>query len=636
MTRRFLIFCRILGIAAIFAILPQSLPAFLREAEAKDFFPGYPVVVSAQAERVVAAARPEKEADFAKEVRLLRIRMHEMGILSINALPDLIFERAVREGWKKEAAPVFRAMREVSPFSVPMWAWLVKDDLVSGNFPDLFQDLYGLSGALRRFGPALLGYASWLISFLSAAGCWFALWGSVALFLRARPSLEGDLLRILKVPYREYLAPVLVALVFLLPLLAGFGLAMTACIWLLLSVAYLRRGELIIMTGVVLVLVGLLLGGGILHSMKMFAVDPGGGWLGGEGTLAVARKKGDAGGQGPLLGVTLSWMRRFEKARSEMQSGDAVSAEKRWTLLLEEGRDLQEILNNRGVSRAQQGKLREALDDFESAAVKRPEDPSALWNAYQAHLQMFSLDRARLIQPEAWERIQKFPPLFLRPADMDQGEWIASPLPVREIWKAVFQLREDWIRDAGESDLFAMYFHPLSAPGAVVFLAAVLLSSSAWNLLSRKLWIHGTCRSCGGRSLVVRSREVSDICGPCRVNLGGGIRMGPERTRRVQGIVLHRRFVRLASLAVPGAGALWSGKEIRALVYGGALSLALAGVTCSLGGGRAGGPLIAELQKTVALWSLLLALLLWVGGAAWGMRSFAVLQQTHNVGRERV
>lgn len=112
--------------------------------------------------------------------------------------------------------------------------------------------------------------------------------------------------------------------------------------------------------------------------------------------------------------------------------------------------------------------------------------------------------------------------------------------------------------------------------------------------------------------------------------------MGPERTRRVQGIVLHRRFVRLASLAVPGAGALWSGKEIRALVYGGALSLALAGVTCSLGGGRAGGPLIAELQKTVALWSLLLALLLWVGGAAWGMRSFAVLQQTHNVGRERV
>ncbi|MBI5575875.1 MAG: tetratricopeptide repeat protein [Deltaproteobacteria bacterium] len=636
MTRRFLISCGCLSLVTIFLAFPLAMPGLSAASVGKDFLSGYPAPVRSQAERVGAVARAGREAELAKEVRLLRVRMHETGILSINAFPDLVFERAVREGWKKDAAPVLRILREVSPFSVPMWAWLAKEDIISGRLQEFLQDLEGMAGATRRFGPALLGYASWLFTFMTAAGCWFALWGSSILFLRARPSLEGDLLRALDIPYRESVAPVLLALIFLLPVAAGFGLAVAACIWLLLSVAYLRRGELVLLTAVVLVLVGLVLAGGILHSLRTFGDEARVGWLGGEGNLSFARSnKGSAAGMVFLPGGTFSWMQRFERARLEMQSGDPAAAEKRWNSLIDDGRDLQEVVNNRGVARAQMGKVREALDDFESAAVKHPGDPSALWNAYQAHLQLFNLDRARLIQPEAWDRIQRLPPFFHRPADMEQGEWIASPLPVREIWKVVFRLREDWIRDAGESDMFLSFFRPLSASGAVVFLAAVLLFSSAWNLLSRKLWVHSTCRSCGSRSLVVRSREASDLCGPCRVNLGGGIRMGKERTRRVQGIVLHRRYVRLASLAVPGAGALWSGKEIRVLVFGMMFSTALAAVTCSLGGLRAGGPLVADLQRTVSVWGVVATAVLWAGGAVWGIRSFTILQQNRNVAGER-
>ena len=112
--------------------------------------------------------------------------------------------------------------------------------------------------------------------------------------------------------------------------------------------------------------------------------------------------------------------------------------------------------------------------------------------------------------------------------------------------------------------------------------------------------------------------------------------MGRERSRRVQGIVLHRRFVRLASLAVPGTGALWAGKEIRVLAYGAALSLALGAVTCSLGAGRAGGPLVAELQRSVTTLGMAAAAVLWAGGAAWGIRSFTTLQRDRNVAGERV
>jgi hypothetical protein len=94
--------------------------------------------------------------------------------------------------------------------------------------------------------------------------------------------------------------------------------------------------------------------------------------------------------------------------------------------------------------------------------------------------------------------------------------------------------------------------------------------------------------------------------------------------------------VKGASLLVPGSGAFWAGKEGRALLYGVALSVALAVVTLSLGGQRTGDPLVAELQATVAGWGAVLAALLWAGGAAWGVRSFSSLQRIYNIAGERM
>lgn len=585
----------------------------------------------------MAIAGPGQETALAAEVRLLRIRMHGLGILSMNAIPDLLFERALREGWAKEATPLLRAVREVAPFSVPMWVWLVKEDLLHLSAAEFLRDLEGLTGCLQRFGPALVGYAAWLVSLLCAGGCWFVVWCSISLFMRARPSLEGDLLRFLKeIPSREYLAPLLAVLVFVLPLLAGIGLAVAACFWLVLSAGYLRRGELLILAAGIVLLAGLLLGGGILHSLRMFGGEGSGGWLGAEGNLAVVPYRGLEEAQGPLSEGAHSWMVRFERARSEMQAGHVASAERLWTSLVKEGGEHPEVLNNRGIVRAQQGRIGEALSDFEAAISRRPQDGPALWNAYQAHLALFNLEQARRIQPESWERIQRTAPFLLRPSDMEAGEWIASPLPVTEIWKTIFQFREEWIRETGESEFFAMFFHPLSPRSALLFLAAAALCSVGWKFLSRRLWVHGTCRACGSRSLVVRARETSDICTPCRVKIGGGIRAGGERNRRVQGIVMHRRYVMSASLLVPGSGALWAGKEVRVLIYGVALSLSLGAVTLSLGGRLLGDPLVAELEKAALVWAALVAALLWAGGAAWGMRSFSALQRIHNIAGERI
>ncbi len=622
--------------AVALAVLLLALPGCPPEASATDLLPGYPETVRTQAERVVAIAGPGKEAALAAEVRLLRIRMHALGILSINPIPDLLFERAVREGWKREATPVLRGVKEVSPFSVPMWAWLVREDLLSANLEDLSRDLEGLTGSIRRFGPAQIGYAAWLLSFLSAAGSWFVIWASLSLFLRARPSIEGDALRFLQVRWREYLVPIMVVLVFLLPMLAGFGLAIVAGAWFLISAGYIRKGELVITTTGIMVLAGLLLCGGILHSLMPFGGSANsGGWLGGEGNLAVVRPKGAEGVQVPLSTSTLSWMVRFEKARSQMQAGNAEVSEEMWTELVADGRELPEVLNNRGITRAQQGRIEEAISDFEAALSKNPGDAPALWNSYQAYLMVFNLERARSIQPEAWKRVREMSPFLFRPADMEQGEWMASALPVGEFWKAIFHFRSAWVWEAGKSESFGMFFRPLSGRGALLFLAVVWLSSGAWKLISRRLWIHGTCLACGSRALVVRSREASEICAPCRVKIGGGIRAGDERDRRVQGIVMHRAYVKTASLFVPGLGALWSGKEIRPLVFGVVLSIALGGVSSSLGGRRLGEPLVYELQSNVALVAIILAVVLWAWGAYWGIRSFHMLQRTHNIAGER-
>ena len=146
-----------------------------------------------------------------------------------------------------------------------------------------------------------------------------------------------------------------------------------------------------------------------------------------------------------------------------------------------------------------------------------------------------------------------------------------------------------------------------------------------------KLWVNCTCRVCGSRSMIIGNRDESDICTPCRAQIGSGIRAGEERDRRVQGILLHRRFVRLASIFVPGTGVLWAGKEIRTFVFGLMLAGSLAGVTTSLGIAAEGNPIVDSLQRSVLFFFLLSTTLLWFFGTAWSLRSFSSLQRRFNI-----
>ena len=74
--------------------------ALLSRLAAADSFPGYPAAVRNQAVRVVEAAGPGKEEALEREAASLRRAMFYYAILSMNAVPDRIFDRAVREGWK--------------------------------------------------------------------------------------------------------------------------------------------------------------------------------------------------------------------------------------------------------------------------------------------------------------------------------------------------------------------------------------------------------------------------------------------------------------------------------------------------------------------------------------------------------
>src|SRR3990172_5971889 len=156
----------------LFVLLVFSL-GFPVHSVAADLFSWYAPEVRAQALRVVETAGPGREKELAIEVRGLRKKMYSHGILSVNAIPELVFRRADREGWKKELGPSLRVIAEISPLSAPVWAWLVMEDFRSMRFSNLFPDLEGLSGAVWRFGPARLGYAAWLVSFPLAGACWF-------------------------------------------------------------------------------------------------------------------------------------------------------------------------------------------------------------------------------------------------------------------------------------------------------------------------------------------------------------------------------------------------------------------------------------------------------------------------------
>ncbi|MBP2686033.1 MAG: hypothetical protein H6Q81_938 [Deltaproteobacteria bacterium] len=557
---------------------------------AADLFPGYPESVRRQAIRVVEAAGPGKGEALEPEVRALRRAMFVNAILSMNAVPDRIFDRAAREGWTRGSYDSMRAVTRVAPLSVPLWAWLASEDLVRFRIEEFLFDVKGMWGALHQYAPGLLGYAVWLLLFASASACWFVIWASLNLLMRAVPALTLDVARLFKgLPRQGIFASGIVLAVFAVPVAWGVGIAAAAGFWIAISTAYLRRRS----------------------------VD------------------GDAG-QGVLSGAEWERMARFARARAEMEGGNLRTAETLWTELIAEGGNSADAYNNRGIVRVRLGRAEEGLADFEEAASLWPAGGRAQWNAYQVYLQEFLLVQAARIQPVAWAGIRGLVPFDYRAEEMTHGELVAAPLRVGDVWRSLFTVRGSWFREARGSAFHSLFFRPVPGGWVMALLAAVLAWAALWKLLSRKVWVSSVCRSCGAGTLVVRSRETVDTCNACRAQVGKGIRVGEERELRGLGISLHRRYVRACSVLFPGAGALWAGKEFQVLLYGLVLSFSAGLFTVSWSAGRLAGGLIGDMQADI--WKIALGAVgvLWLVGAAWGWRSFEILQLRHNISGERL
>ncbi|MGZ8460588.1 MAG: hypothetical protein ACXWW2_09175 [Candidatus Deferrimicrobiaceae bacterium] len=587
---------------------------------------------------MVEAAGPGKGEALEREVRALRLAMFDHAILSMNAVPDRIFDRAAREGWKRRSYESLRAVTRVAPLSVPLWSWLAREDAERFRLEEFLFDFDGLSGALRQYGSGLLGYAVGIVLFASASACWFAVWASINLLLRACPALTSDVARLFKgLPRPDIFASGVVLAGFVGPIAFGVGIAAAAVFWVALSAAYLRRGEFVIGGTAVLLLFGVFLGGGFLESIHpMSGKARQGGWLGGEGYFF-------RGGSEFVDGAAVvppepQWerMARFARARAVMQGGDWRAAESLWTGLIEEGGDVADAYNNRGIVRVRLGRTEEGLSDFDAAALLSPAGGRAQWNAYQLYLQEFRLEQAARIQQDAWSGIRRLVPYDYRAEEMTHGELVASPLRVGDAWRTLFTVRERGLRMGRGSVFRGMFFRPIPGVWVPAFLAAGGVWMALWKLLSRKIWMNSVCRSCGARTLVVGSRESTDICNACRAQVGQGIRVGEERERRGLSISLHRRYVRACSVLFPGAGALWAGKEFRTLLYGILLSLSAGLFTVSWSAGRLAGGLIGDMQTDIWRVALGAVAVLWLLGVAWGWRSFETLQLDHNVAGERL
>ena len=605
---------------------------------AADLFPGYPESVRRQAIRVVEAAGPGKGEVLEPEVRALRRAMFVNAILSMNAVPDRIFDRAAREGWTRGSYDSMRAVTRVAPLSVPLWAWLASEDLVRFRIEEFLFDIKGMWGALHQYAPGLLGYAVWLLLFASASACWFVIWASLNLLMRAVPALTLDVARLFKgLPRQGIFASGIVLAVFAVPIAWGVGIATAAGFWIAISTAYLRRGELVIGGTAILLLAGVFLCGGFLEAIHPVAATARqGGWLGGEGYFYRARSVDGDAGQGVLSGAEWERMARFARARAEMEGGNLRTAETLWTELIAEGGNSADAYNNRGIVRVRLGRAEEGLADFEEAASLWPAGGRAQWNAYQVYLQEFLLVQAARIQPVAWAGIRGLVPFDYRAEEMTHGELVAAPLRVGDVWRSLFTVRGSWFREARGSAFHSLFFRPVPGGWVMALLAAVLAWAALWKLLSRKVWVSSVCRSCGAGTLVVRSRETFDTCNACRAQVGKGIRVGEERELRGLGISLHRRYVRACSVLFPGAGALWAGKEFRAMLYGILLSLAAGLFTVAWSAGRMAGGLIGDMQTDLWRAALGTVAVLWLLGAAWGWRSFENLQLRHNVSGERL
>lgn len=617
----------------ILMVVLASVPASGLAAEP---FSGYPGKVREQAVRVVWAASPNPTEAYVQETRTLRKQMFRHGILSVNAVPDLVFERARKEGWTGEASGALRETARVAPLSVPLWAWLLRDDVLRIAPHRLLSDAAGLAGAVRAFVPALPGSVSYLLSLFSAAACWFAAWASISLLLRARAPLTADVARLFRTfPHPGIPAALAVWICFTAPVLAGAGLGACAVFWIALSAGYLRRGELAIAATAIFLLLGVFLAGGVLGSLDGLAAGSrAGAWVGVEGYFPRPGPDPPAAGDPSSPGSRWGGMVRFGKARAEMQAGNLAESERIWSELIRAEYDLAGSYNNRGIVRARLGRTDEALTDFEAAVARTPSGGPAHWNAYQLYLGSFRLEKAARIQSAAWSSIGNLPPFDIRAEEMARGELVPSPLRAERFFADLFLFPGGFLREAARSPVHALFFRLLPGAWIPAFLAAGICWAAAWFLLSRKVWLHCACRACGALTMVARAKETTDVCNSCRAMVGAGVRGGEERERRILNVRLHRRYVRVCSVLLPGSGALWAGKEFRAMAYGFALSIPLGALTVSLGARSASRGMIPEMQALFAGVAAACAVLVWAAGARWGWRSFDALQRQHNVAQE--
>ncbi len=603
---------------------------------AAEPFTGYPAGVREAARRVLNVAQPGLEEALEPEVQSLRKAMFDHAILSMNAIPDLIFERARQEGWNDQAGRVLRPVARVAPFSVPLWAWLIREDLATFSLARLTKDVEGLEGALRQYEPGFLGCAAFILFFFCAAASWFVVWASISLLLRAQPALTSDLARpFQRIPRPEILAFLAFLGCFLAPILAGVGIGVAALFWFFLSAGYLRRWELVMATTAILVLGAVFLCGGAIESIgKVSGEARRGGWLGGEGYYPRPRADAKSLSGNSLSGPRWKELEKFARARAEMQSGDLALAESMWTDWIREARDPAAGYNNRGIVRVWLGKTDEALADFETAAERNPQGSPAHWNAYQVYLQTFRLEDAARVQVAAWAALRGLKLFDYRAEEMTHGELVPSPLHGGNAWRDLLKPKTAWFRETSEGPYYRFFFRPLPGKWIMVFLVFGCLWTAMWKFLSGKIWMHSTCRACGTRTLIVGGREATDICNPCRVQVGGGLRTWDERGQRLFNITMHRRYVRVCSVVFPGAGALWAGKDFPTVIYGLLLSLPLGAITVSLGARDTAPPLISDLLGGVVMAALTLLALLWAFGAVWGWRSFDTLQVHCNVAKQ--
>jgi len=612
----------------------MALPS---SGNAAEPFPGYPSEVREAAGRVVAAARPGLEDVLEPSVQSLRKAMFDHAILSINAIPDKIFERARREGWRGKAGQVLRPVVRVAPYSVSLWAWLIREDLVTLRLDRLLKDLEGLEGALRQYGPALLGCASWVLLLTCAAVSWFVVWASISLLLRAQPALASDLARPFRwIPHPEIPGFLAFLACFLAPMLAGLGIGVAAVFWFALSAGYLRRWELVTAAAAILLLGAVFLcGGGVQSLARITGETQRGGWLSEEGYYPREWPDATAFPGGVFAGPRWRELVTYARARAEMQGGDLATAESLWTEWIRQAAEPASGYNNRGIVRVWLGKTEEALADFGEAASLGPKGNPASWNAYQVYLQTFRLEDAARIQGSAWAALRALTLFDYRAEEMTHGELVPSPLRIGDVWGDLLTPRWAWFRRAAESPYYGFFFGPLPGRWLPLFLAAGLLWTATSKLLSRKAWMHSTCRACGTRAPIVGGPEGSDICTPCRAQVGRGFRAGEERGQRIFTIAMHRRYVRACSVLLPGAGALWAGKDLSSLIYGMAFSLPLGLVTVSLGASHAAPALLSDMLGSLVTAGAGAAAILWAAGAYWGWRSFNALQYHCNVAMQR-